>query len=146
MGNGSASNQGANAQANAAANPIPAAQPAATPCLVTRVVVPGQPNTYKATPGIIKLKITPAVGIIQFDVLNCSVVDDAETAVAFTASSPTALSFPVAAGKTYTLQAAYVVNQNATANLVEDCAGQTHIADLFAISAIAGASYPFIVN
>jgi hypothetical protein len=109
-------------------------------------VVPGQPNTYKATPGTIKLKIIPGVGIIQFDVLNCSVADDAGTAVAFTASSPTALSFPVVAGKTYTLQAAYVVNQNATANLVEDCAGQTHIADLFAISAIAGASYPFTVN
>jgi hypothetical protein len=146
MGNGPASNQSANAQANAAANPGPAAQPAASPCIITRVVVPGQPNTYKATPGTIKLKIMPAVGIIQFDVLNCSVADDAGTAVAFTASSPTALSFPVAPGKTYTLEAAYVVNQNATAKLVEDCVGQTHIADLFAISAIAGASYPFIVN
>jgi len=142
MGNESASNQGANAQANPAANPVPAA----SPCIVTRVVVPGQPNIYKATPGTIKLKIIPGVGIIQFDVLNCSATDNGGTAVAFTASSPTALSFPVAAGKTYTLQAAYVVGQNATANLVEDCAGQTHIADLFAVSAMAGASYPFIVN
>lgn len=147
MGNGEAPNQVANVPATAAAGPAaPAAQPVASPCIVTRVVVPGQPNTYKATPGTIKLKIIPGVGIIQFDVLNCSVTDDAGTAVAFTASSPTALSFPVVAGKTYTLQAAYVVNQNATANLVEDCTGQTHIADLFAIQAIAGASYAFTVN
>ena len=146
MGNRTASNQGANPQRNPASNPIPAAQPAASPCIVTRVVVPGQPNTYKATPGTIKLKIVPGVGIIQFDVLNCSVADDAGAVVAFTASSPTALSFLVVAGKTYTLEAAYVVNQNATANLVEDCAGQTHIADLFAIQAIAGASYAFTVN
>jgi hypothetical protein len=121
-------------------------QPAASPCLVARVVIAGQPNTYKTTAGTIKLKIVPGIGIIQFDVLNCSVTDDAETAVVFTASSPTALSFAVGAGKTYTLQAAYVVNQNATANLVEDCTGQTHIADLFAIQAIVGASYTFTVS
>jgi hypothetical protein len=145
MGTVNAPGQGPNVQTGAAAKPATATQPA-SPCIVTRVVVPGQPNTYRATPGTIKLKIIPGVGIIQFDVLNCSVADDAGTAVNFTASSPTALSFPVMAGKTYTLQAAYVVSQNATANLVEDCAGQTHVADLFAISAIAGASYPFTVN
>jgi hypothetical protein len=122
------------------------AQPVASPCLVTRVVIAGQPNAYKASAGTIKLKIVPSVGIIQFDVLNCSVNDDANNAVAFITSSPTALSFAVVAGKAYTLQAAYTVNKDAVANLVEDCPGQTHIADLFAIQAMAGASYPFTVS
>jgi hypothetical protein len=146
MGNGDAPNQSVSAAEKAAAKTAPVVQPAASPCIVTRVVVAGQPNTYNATPGTIKLKIVPGIGIIQFDVLNCSVSDNAGTAVPFTASSPIALSFPVVAGKTYTLQAGYVVNQNATANLVEDCVGQTHIADLFAVQAIAGASYAFTVN
>ena len=132
-------------QTEAAANAA-TGQPTANPCVVTRVVVAGQPNSYRATGSPIKLKIVPAIGIIQFDVLNCSVTDSGGAAVPFTASSPTALSFAVSAGRTYVLQAGYVVSQNATANLVEDCQGQTHLADLFAIQAIAGASYSFTVS
>lgn len=127
--------------------PPAAAQAAANPCLVTPVVVPGQPNKYNAAPGTIKLKILPVAGTFTFDLLNCSVKDSANAIVPIDSNAtPTALSFPVAKGKSYTFSAAYFFNSNATATLIEDCTGQTPLDSLNALQAAAGRSYPITVG
>jgi hypothetical protein len=126
----------------------PASTPVATsPCLVTPVVVAGQPNTYKAAPGTIRLKILPGSGTFTFDVLNCAVRDSANAVVPIDSNAtPTTLSFAVAAGNSYVFSAAYFFNSNATATLIEDCTGQTPLDSLNALQAAAGRSYPIAVS
>jgi hypothetical protein len=86
------------------------------------------------------------MGTIAFDVLNCAVRDGAGMVVPIDPNAtPATLSFPVAKGKSYTFSAAYIVNSNAKATLVEDCKDQTFIDDLNALQAAGGRSYPIVV-
>jgi hypothetical protein len=130
-----------------AGSPPANAQVASNLCLVTAVVVAGQPNTYDAKPGTIRLKILPGTGTFTFDVLNCAVRDDANAVVPIDSNAtPTTLSFPVATGKSYEFSAAYIFNSNATATLIEDCPSQTPLDSLNALQAAAGRSYPITVS
>jgi len=124
----------------------PDAATATVPCRVAAIVVPAQPTTYSASPGTIQFRIQPGTGTIAFDVLNCAVRESNGTVVPINPNAtPATLSFPVAKGKSYTFSAAYIVNSNATATLVEDCKGQTFIDDLNALQAAGGRTYPIVV-
>lgn len=116
-------------------------------CLITRTVTIGGAS-FQATAGAIRLRILQGAGIFQFDPLNCSVKDLANKVVPLDSTTTSlALSFPVSAGNTYTLTAAFIANTNATATLVEDCINQTVIdSDLNATQALGGRDYTFTVN
>jgi hypothetical protein len=130
-----------------AASALTVPQPSASPCSITRAVTQGG-TSYEALPGTIRLRILSGAGIFQFDPLNCSVKDGANKVVPLDSNTtPMTLSFPVSAGNSYTLTAAFIANTNATATLVEDCKNQTVIdGGLNATQALGGRDYTFTVN
>jgi len=121
-------------------------QAAANPCLIKWNPSPGGPDAT-AKPGTLRLKLVQLQNTVNFVPANCSVTDQNNSAVPFSPpATATALSFVAVSGKTYTLKVLYATfptGAPASANFVEDCAGQTIF---FSVDSNTGpASYTIVV-
>jgi hypothetical protein len=103
---------------------------AATPC---RLTATSDPAVYNSSPGSVNLTLTPTNGNVAFLPKNTDVLDSSGNSVT-PSKTPTSLTFTVAAGQTYVVEAEYFIfPPNSTGTLQEGCSNGVVLSQVSAV-------------
>jgi len=103
----------------------------ATSCKLTQT---SDPAVFKSSPGVVSLNLTSTSGNVAFLLKDTDVLDSSGKSVNPT-KTPTALTFTVAAGQTYVVEAEYFIfPTHSTGTLQESCTGGVVLSQVSAVT------------